>query len=72
MKKYEEVIKDIAIILTTLPDYEKGSHDYLRKLAAIEGMLVVIGQLHINKPLDYLKNETYTECILRHTHSVLS
>ena len=71
MKTREEIIKDISIILSTIPELKKRSDDRLRCLAAIEGFLIVLGELHMHQKLDYLQGEGYEQCILRHARACL-
>lgn len=49
MKTREEIIKDISIIITAIA--LKSDSDTKRRLAAIEGMLVVLGKLNLNEEL---------------------
>lgn len=71
MKSKEEVIKDIAIILSVLPETGRKSNDRLRRLSAIEGMLIVLGELPMHQKLDYSENEGYENFILRHARICL-
>jgi hypothetical protein len=47
MKTREEIIKDISTIIAAIAN----GKDSKRRLAAIEGMLVVLGKLDLNKEL---------------------
>lgn len=67
----EEIIKGISILLSIIPETGKRSDDRLRHLAVIEGFLVVLGELHMHKKLDYLQDEGYEQCILRHARVCL-
>ena len=49
MKTREEIKKDISIIITAIAN--KSDSDTKRRLAAIEGMLVVLGKLNLNEAL---------------------
>ena len=49
MKTREEIIKDISIVITAIAN--KSDSDTKRRLAAIEGMLVVLGKLDLNAEL---------------------
>lgn len=49
MKTREEIIKDISIVITAIAN--KNDSDTKRRLAAIEGMLVVLGKLNLNEAL---------------------
>lgn len=49
MKTREEIIKDISTIITAIAN--KNDSDTKRRLAAIEGMLVVLGKLNLNEEL---------------------
>ena len=49
MKTREEIIKDISIIVSAIAN--KNDLNTKRRLAAIEGMLVVLGKLDLNKEL---------------------
>jgi hypothetical protein len=49
MKTREEIIKDISIIISAIAN--KNNSDTNRRLAAIEGMLVVLGKLKLNEEL---------------------
>ena len=49
MKTREEIIKDISIIVSAIAN--KDNLNTKRRLAAIEGMLVVLGKLNLNEEL---------------------
>ena len=49
MKTREQVIKDITILVSVIAN--KDNENTKRRLAAIEGMLVVLGKLDLNKEL---------------------
>jgi hypothetical protein len=49
MKTREAIIKDISIIISAIAN--KNNSDTNRRLAAIEGMLVVLGKLSLNEEL---------------------
>jgi hypothetical protein len=49
MKTREEIIKDISIIVSAIAN--KDNSNTKRRLAAIEGMLVVLGKLDLNQAL---------------------
>lgn len=49
MKTREEIIKDISIIVSAIAN--KNDLNTKRRLAAIEGMLVVLGKLNLNEEL---------------------
>lgn len=49
MKTREEIIKDISIIISAIAN--KSDSNTKRRLAAIEGMLVVLGKLNLNEEL---------------------
>ena len=49
MKTTEEIKKDISIIVSTIANKDNSNTN--RRLAAIEGMLVVLGKLDLNQAL---------------------
>lgn len=49
MKTREEIIKDISIIISAIANKDNSNTN--RRLAAIEGMLVVLGKLDLNAEL---------------------
>lgn len=49
MKTREEIIKDISRLITVIAD--KNDSETKRRLAAIEGMLVVLGKLNLTEKL---------------------
>jgi hypothetical protein len=51
MKNREEIIKDISIIISAIAN--KDNSNTKRRLAAIEGMLVVLGKLDLNQELPH-------------------
>lgn len=71
MMTKEQIIKSLGVMLTVSTECKPGSHERLRQLAAMEGMLIVLGELDLHKKLDYLEKEEYEGCILRHVRNVL-
>jgi hypothetical protein len=49
MKTREEIIKDISIVISAIANKDNSNTN--RRLAAIEGMLVVLGKLDLNQAL---------------------
>lgn len=57
MKTREEIKKDISIIIINMHDQKHNSKDILRRLGAIEGMLLVLGKTKMNEPLPFKETE---------------
>jgi len=72
MKTEEEIVKNINIIVSCLELKNMSDKELIRKLGAIEGFLIVLGKLDMNKPLEYLPNETYKQCVIRHVCKFLN
>ena len=51
MKTREEIIKDISIIIIKMYDHKLNRDEILRRLGAIEGMLLILGKTKMNEPL---------------------
>ena len=51
MKTREEIKKDISVIIINMHDHKHNSGDILRRLGAIEGMLLVLGKTKMHEPL---------------------
>ncbi len=51
MKNREEIKKDISTIIITMYDKKHNSDEILRRLGAIEGMLLVLGKTKMHEPL---------------------
>lgn len=57
MKTREEIIKDISIIITAMHDEKHNSRDILRRLGAIEGLLLVLGKTKMHESLPLKETE---------------
>ena len=57
MKNREEIKKDISIIIINMHDQKHNSGDILRRLGAIEGMLLVLGKTKMHEPLPFKETE---------------
>ena len=57
MKTREEIKKDISIIIIAMHDKNHNSKDTLRRLGAIEGLLLVLGKTKINEPLPFKETQ---------------
>ena len=57
MKTREEIKKDISIIIINMHDQKHNSKNILRRLGAIEGMLLVLGKTKINEPLPFKETQ---------------
>ena len=51
MKNREEIKKDISTIIINMYDKKHNSDEILRRLGAIEGMLLVLGKTKMHEPL---------------------
>ena len=57
MKTREEIKKDISIIIINMHDHKHNSDDILRRLGAIEGMLMILGKTKMHEPLPFKETE---------------
>jgi hypothetical protein len=71
MKTEEEIVKSINVVVSSLEIQKLSDRESIRKLGAIEGFLIVLGYLDMDKPLEYLADETYKQCVLRHVWKFL-
>jgi len=60
MKTREEIIKDISILIIAMRDKKPNSMDILRRLGAIEGLLLVLGKIKMYESLPFRKTEVTT------------
>ena len=57
MKTREEIKKDISTIIIAMHDKNQSSGDILRRLGAIEGMLLILGKTKMNESLPFKETE---------------
>jgi len=57
MKTREEIKKDISVIILNMHDQKHKEGDILRRLGAIEGMLLVLGKTKMHEPLPFKETE---------------
>ena len=57
MKTREEIKKDISTIIIDMYDEKHNREDILRRLGAIEGMLLVLGKTKMYEPLSFKETQ---------------